>query len=447
MEGVANWEKLTWQEKREARFKKWLDAPGVEFVHPAARQAYRERVTRFIKVINLEEPDRVPFMLPAGYLPASYAGYNLKTVMYDYEKLAEAWRKFNRDFQPDLYSGPGLVYPGRVVEKIGHKLHKWPGHGLPDDASMYQYIEGVYMNPEEYDDLNANPTDFWMRVFLPRTGTAFEPFKYFPPFNPIMTNSLAWVMTFSRPEVQQAFETLIEAGKEIGRWAEAVGAVSREMLAEGFPSFASAMAGAPFDNLADVLRGTQGIVMDMFRRPQKIHETMEKLVPLIIKGVVRGVDMSLSPVVTMPLHKGDKSFMSPRQFEEFYWPTYKKVLMGMINEGLVPMPFAEGNYEPRLDIIKEMPRTAVIWYFEVMDMAKAKQVLGNVSCIAGNIPASLVATSTPTVVKEACRRLIETCAKGGGYILAGGASVSKGNPDNLRAVMDAAREYGTYPLK
>ena len=83
MEGVANWSNLTWQEKREARFKKWLYAPGVEFNSPEAKKKYRERVTRFIKVIKLEEPDRVPVMLPTGYYPAVYAGYSLKEVMYD----------------------------------------------------------------------------------------------------------------------------------------------------------------------------------------------------------------------------------------------------------------------------------------------------------------------------------------------------------------------------
>jgi uroporphyrinogen-III decarboxylase len=445
MEGIQNWSNLTWEQKREERFKKWLDAPSVEFVSPAARQAYRERVTRFIKVIKLEEPDRVPVILPAGYLPATYAGYSLKEVMYDYKKLAEAWRVFNRDFQPDSFQGPGLVYPGRVIEKIGHKLHKWPGHGLPDDAPMYQYVEGIYMQPEEYDDFMENPTDYWMRVFLPRTAGALESFKYLTPFNPIMTNPLGWVMSFSSEDVRRAFEALLEAGKEIARWRDAVSKVSQEALAEGYASFGGGgMAGAPFDNIADVLRGTQGIVLDMYRRPEKLKETMERLVPIIVKGAVRGADMSLSPVVMMPLHKGDKSFMSPKQFEEFYWPTFKKVLMGMINEGLVPMPFAEGNYEPRLDIIKEMPRSAVVWYFEVMDMGKAKRALGDVACIAGNVPASLLVTSTPVAVKEACRKLIETCAPGGGYILTGAAGISKGNPENLRAMIEAAKEYGTY---
>jgi uroporphyrinogen-III decarboxylase len=444
MEGSnAKWKGMSWEEKREERFKKWLEAPGVEFDGPEARQRYRERVTRYIKVIKLEEPDRVPVNLPAGYLPASYAGYSMKEVMYDYQKLADAWLRFNRDFQPDSFQGPGFVYPGRVLEIIGHKLHKWPGHGLPDDAPMYQYIEGIYMRAEEYDDFMENPTDYWMRTFLPRTAGAFEGFRYLAPFSPILTNPMGYIMSVSRPEVQKSFEALMEASAEMHKWAEAVDEVSRRGLAEGYPSFGGGMAGAPFDNLADALRGTQGIVMDMYRQPEKIHEAMERLVPIIVKGAVRGADASLSPVVMMPLHKGDKSFMSPGQFEEFYWPTFKKVLLGMIEEGLVPMPFAEGNYEPRLEIIADMPKSSIIWYFEVMDMARAKRVLGDVACIAGNVPASLLVTGTPGAVKEACRRLIETCGPGGGYILSGGAGMNLGNPDNLHAMMDAAKEYGT----
>ncbi len=441
MDGIANWEKLTWQEKREERFKKWLEAPGVKFNSLEAKKIYRERVARFIKAIKLEEPDRVPVMLPAGYYPPVYAGYDLKTVMYDYKKLAEAWKKFNRDFQPDNFAGPGTVYPGSVIDIIGHKLHKWPGHGLPDNAPMYQFIEGVYMKPEEYDDYLENPTEFWWRVFLPRTASNLEALKDLASYNPVLTNPMGFIMSLANPDVQKAFETLLAAGREITGWLKAVGEVSADALAQGFPSFGGGMAGAPFDNLSDVLRGTTGIVMDMYRQPDKIKEAMERLVPIIVKGAVRGVNASLSPVVSMPLHKGDKSFMSGKQFEEFYWPTFKKVLLGLVNEGCVPMPFAEGNYEPRLDIISGMPKSSIVWYFEVMDMAKAKEKLGGVACLAGNVPASLLVTSSPTIVKEACLKLIETCYRGGGYILSGAAGINKCNPDNLHAMMQAAKEF------
>jgi hypothetical protein len=53
-------------------------------------------------------------------------------------------------------------------------------------------------------------------------------------------------------------------------------------------------------------------------------------------------------------------------------------------------------------------------------------------------------TASPQEVTERCRQLIETCAPGGGYILAGGASIDRGKIENLRAMMVAAEEYGVY---
>jgi uroporphyrinogen-III decarboxylase len=204
------------------------------------------------------------------------------------------------------------------------------------------------------------------------------------------------------------------------------------------------MGGAPFDNIADMLRGTQGMVMDMYRQPERLHEAMETIVPNTIKSSVAMADITNCPFCFMPLHKGDESFMSPKQFETFYWPTYRRVLMGQIEEGLVPYPFAEGRYGARLELLAEMPKSAVLWSFEDIDMARAKKVLGGVACIAGNVPASVLYTKTPKEVKESCRQLIETCAPGGGYILTGAAGMNEGNPDNLRAMMEAAREYGVY---
>ena len=171
---------------------------------------------------------------------------------------------------------------------------------------------------------------------------------------------------------------------------------------------------------------------------------MEKLIPLTIDSAVAAANATGVPIAGMALHKGTGGFMSNKQYETFYWGPMKKVMMGMINEGLVPMPFAEGNYEPRLQFISELPKGSSVWWFEQMDMARAKEVLGNTACIAGNIPASVLLTGTPQEVKEYCRKLIDVAGKGGGFILTGGSDISKGDPENLRAMMEAAKEYGTY---
>jgi hypothetical protein len=447
-DNTTSWSELTPEQKQEERFKKWLAAPGVKFNSPEAEKLYKERVSRFIKTIKMEEADRVPCMLPVGYFPAYYAGYDLKTVMYDYEKQRDAWRKFMKDFgDMDTFGSPGLVLPAPALEMIDHKIHKWPGHGIADDVGSYQFVESDYMKPDEYDKLIMDPTDFWLRTFMPRQAGAFAPLAKLPHLTAFIGIPIFYLGAFADPEIQQAYKTMFKAGEEIMKWQQTIGVVAREAIEAGYAGFGGGMSGAPFDMLTDMLRGTTGIFLDMYRQPEKIHEAMDVLTRIAIQEAVASADRALSPLVVMPLHKGEKGFMSPKQFEEFYWPSFKKVLMGMINEGLVPMPFAEGNYIPRLEIIQDMPRASMVWYFEYMDMAKAKATVGRNNCIAGNLPISTMVTGTPEEVKEGCRKLIETCAPGGGYILAASASMDQGRTENLHAMMDSAKEYGVYKKK
>ena len=38
---AKTWAEMTWQEKREERFKRWLAAPGVQFVSAEAEKLYK----------------------------------------------------------------------------------------------------------------------------------------------------------------------------------------------------------------------------------------------------------------------------------------------------------------------------------------------------------------------------------------------------------------------
>jgi uroporphyrinogen-III decarboxylase len=444
MIGDEHWAALSPDEKRKERFKRWLAPGNIKFSSPEAEEGYRTRVTRFIKAICLEEPDRVPVQLPAGYVPAYNAGVSLKTVMYDYKELSRAWIKFLNEFEMDSFAGPGLVYPAKVLNDIDYRLYRWPGHGLGDDVPSYQFVEGEYMKADEYDAFIKDPAGFLLTTYLPRTTGAFEGFGKLGPMTSLIGVPIFYIAQYGDPEVRESVRKLMEAALETMKWRDAVMEVSKTAREKGVPSTSGAMSGAPFDRIGDALRGTKGVMMDMYRQPEKLQEAMERIAPMIIEQAIRGADMSECPIVLMPLHKGPGGFMSGKQFETFYWPTLKKVMMAYIDEGLVPMPFAEGDYEPRLDVIKDMPRASVIWLFEVMDMAKAKKALGNHACIAGNLPVSVLCTGTPEDVKIGCRKLIETCAPGGGYILAGSAQIESGNPENLRAMMAAAKEYGVY---
>ena len=166
------WAELSPEEKLEERFTLWFSPQGVKFASPEAKKSYEERVTRLIDVIQLREPDRVPGLLHAGITP--------ETAMYDYDKLRSAWRKYVFDFELDAYGDPGPIGPGKVFEILDYKLYKWSGHGISPHAS-YQYVEDEYMKADEYNAFIQDPSDFWMRVYMPRLIVALEPLKKLPP--------------------------------------------------------------------------------------------------------------------------------------------------------------------------------------------------------------------------------------------------------------------------
>jgi len=439
----TKWTELSWQEKRQRRFARWLQPPEVKFDSLAAEQIYQERVRRFIDAICLRESDRVPVVLPVASYPAYHAGTTLKSMIYDYDELRRVWYKFIADFELDTFHGPALITPGKLMEMVDLKTQKWPGHGLGDKVSMSQFVEGEYMTADEYEDFIDDPLDFYLRCYLPRAWGVFAPFRKIGKH--LSTHDVAHqILGFAGdPEFLAAFDTLRRAGEEYRKWRAVVMEISGRILSLGIPSIRGLMTSAPFDNIGDLLRGTREIAMDMYRRPDSIMRAMDKLGPLLVKRVLSQADSTICPIVFMPLHKGDDAFMSDQQFRTFYWPSLKWVLLELIEAGLTPFLFAEGKYNNRLELIRDLPRGSVIWHFDQTDMFRAKEVLGDVACIAGNIPSSLLYTATPEIVKENCFQLIERCGKGGGYILTGGASIDKGNPDNLRAMTEAAKEYGS----
>jgi hypothetical protein len=443
MEEEKRWVDLTPYEKREQRYEWWLN-PDIKFVSPEAEKNYKTRALRFINAYRVEEPDRVPVSLPVGNWPAYMAGSDLHTVMYDYDKARDAWRKFYDNFETDTALTPAMVLPARVYELLDYKLYAWPGHGLAKTANSIQFVEGEYMKENEYDLLIKDPSDFWMRVYMPRVFGAFEPWKYLSPFTGIIEAPGFWFMPYTRPDMQAATQRLLDVGKELSVWAKMIGEFSNWSQESGYPAGKLLFAKAPFDTIGDTLRGTKGIIKDMFRQPEKLLEAIDAVTDFTIKQTIEDANATQAISAMFPLHKGADGLMSLKQFEKFYWPSLKKVIDALLKEGIRSELFAEGSYTSRLETVNEFAKGDVGWLLDKTDMALAKKIIGKTCCISGNVPTSIMITGGPKEVKEYCRKIIEICAPGGGFILSGGAVVDQGNPDNLRAMMEAAEEYGRY---
>ena len=437
------WETLTPDEKLERRLAAWVSPPGVRFASPEAEGAYKERVTNIIDAIQLKKtPARIPLLPSFRGFGEVYCGYTHHDIMYDVDKAIDVMTKCTLEFQLDTKAEAG-AQPGRVYEILEDKTHIWPDHGLPADADGWQYLEKEYMKADEYDAFFEDPSDYQMRTYLPRIWGAADGLTKLSSLSEIN------ISCFGQPEVQRALMKLMEAGREALAWQQKMEAANRRLTEQGFPSLygRGGGAGPPFSRFGDSLRGTHGIMMYMFRQPKKLIEAMERLVPIVIKRATSSARLGTSPIVDFHLHKAADRLMSDEQFRTFYWGPVHKIIMGIIKEGLLLHLRLEGGFNSRLETMCDLPKGKTIWWLSwETDTARAKEIAGNVACIAGNVPASLIYAGTTQEIASYCQNLVKVAGKGGGYMF---AMPQEGIPrntkvENVWTMLKTIKKYGTY---
>jgi len=99
-------------------------------------------------------------------------------------------------------------------------------------------------------------------------------------------------------------------------------------------------------------------MIDMYRQPEKLLQVCDMILERrIAQATPSDPKQRGNPKrIGMPLWRGDKAFMSDKQFEKFYWPGLKKSLQVTIDLGYVPIPFFEAEFGDRLERLLELPK-------------------------------------------------------------------------------------------
>ena len=384
-------------------------------------------------------------MLETSYFPAKYTGVNFDVAWNDYERWLEITKKTIADFEPDMVHTSAYT-PGNVFETLDMKTMKWPGHGLAPELS-HQYVEGEYMKADEYGLLIDDLSDFLLRVIVPRSYGAMEPFSSLPPLPSFLIGHYGIAVLaelLATPPISSAIETLQKVGREMAELRPKLRAFIGEIEKLGFPQYATASLHAPFDVISDRFRGMKGSMLDMYRKPAELLAAIDRLLSIQVNsGMIMARTIGI-PRVFVPLHRGSAEFMSDKQFQTFYWPTLKKLILAFIDVSLTPCVFFEGDYTPRLEYLLELPKGKVLVQLDTTDIFKAKEVLKDHLCIRGNVPSSVLQVGTVQQVKDYCRKLIDEVGSGGGFIMSPRSSIDEVKPENLMAMVEFTKEYGVY---
>jgi len=391
---------------------------------------YQQRLERYVTAMQNEKPDRVPIRPFAAEFAAKYAGFTNQEVTHDIDKAFAAVRKCAADFDWDATVGNMVYVWTGLVDSVGLNYYSIPGIDRPvDDA--FQYVEPpdeetAFMKADEYDEFIADPTGFLANVWMPRVND----FVVAPGEGSTHRNNLSW----------------LKGGLAMLHYFNKFGAQIGALRAESGTVHAIAGAlKAPFDILADKLRGFRQLCADIHRRPEKVLAACEALRPHMMFNAVAGSDPEKKVPISIWLHRGCTPFLSPKQFETFFWPTCKQIIEDLFADGRQVLWYAEGDWNPNLKWIAELPAKSIIYHVDRADIFEVHEAVGHKFCLSGGVPNDLLTYGTPDEVRAHCKKVIEGVGKDGGYIMDAGAIMQDDSTiENVRAMTEAARDYGEY---
>lgn len=369
----------------------------------------------FMDIYEGKIPERVPIKLSCDSAYAiEFANMSLKKEQWDVNKIIEAIDELNGYLQSDVIEGLAIRFP-HVYQIMGAKTFKMGSDGF----MQHPNINGL--EAEDYDEFIADPYKCIVDKVLPRLYKALDttPEK----------RSIAMAKGYF-----SFFSTMMQIGK---------GTVDLGMKYECAILPPMVLTEAPFDFLADFLRSFTGVMKDIRRCPEKVIQACEAILPMMIK---KGIPKEVVPGTRafIPLHMAP--YLSVKQFEKFWWPSFKKLVEELDKQGVKSDIVCEQDFMRYLEYLQELPKGTGMT-FEYGDPKIVKEKLGNKHIISGFYPLDTLKMKTKQECIDEAKKLIEILAPGGNFVFSPAKGILRlgdAKPENIKAVVKYIQENTNY---
>ncbi len=202
----------------------------------------------------------------------------------------------------------------------------------------------------------------------------------------------------------------------------------------------------PFTTASAVV-GTENLLKWMIKYPEKVHTLMEIIVESNNRFIDQVGQMGLGVGFSDPV--ASTSLISLSQYDKFVAPYLKMNVdhLKKINGKKASIHICGTSK----DIWQSVVNTGVGSFSidNVEDLEEAKELIGDKLTLEGNVPpVDIMQKGTREEVLEACKEcLLKGYDSPKGYILSSGCQIPMHTPlENIKAMMEAARSYGSWPI-
>jgi uroporphyrinogen-III decarboxylase len=200
-------------------------------------------------------------------------------------------------------------------------------------------------------------------------------------------------------------------------------------------------ANGPF-NYALELRGYTDLPKDMRTNPDFVHEVIKKGTE-IDKVILKAIQEAGPNITAFPFDAmAAPGYIGVEGYKNFVWPYEKEAISSLkppVHLGV------DSDVTKILDIYTELGATGLMTE-RGTDQSQAKKIFSEkkVTLIAAEIVTDTLLSGTPEECEAIVKETIPICASGGGFVFCAGVVPIDVNPQNLLAIMEAARKYGKY---
>ena len=377
---------------------------------------FEERIEIRNDLIAGKVPKRMPiyvnFQLDAA---VGLSGIDLVKAHYDPALMEQAYDKLCDTFYADSLPVVNMRYPSSY-QALGST--NW----VMGSSGSMQHPEVNSMEPEEYDAYTADPYGFMMETLMPRLCSALDT----DPVNRSINLAKGYA-AFNKAVADQG----AVIGKLLKKHSYGPGIITGTMWT------------APFDFVADQLRGFKGITMDVRRCPDKVEAAVNASVPILMKQATLARNKP-GCYTFIPLHLAP--YINTKQFERLFWPSLYKMVWDLHEIGIYCCLFAEEDWSRYADHLATLPKSSII-IFEYGDPAMFKEKVGKDRPIGGFFDPTMTLTKSKEDCLDAVKRLCDTLGPGGNAYFRfnkGVIDIKSINVGKLQACLEWVRDNTDY---
>ena len=341
------------------------------------------------KALHRQEGAYVPNMINNNCATIAWVGKTATEVIYDPQKYAQAVTAVFDEMWVDSNLLCGATFTPRRDEAFPMAENRYG-----PDGTTPVHLQIPPMQADEYDQLIANPGDFIANVLLPRKFEAL--YK-------------------DRDAFRQALKVYTEdKAYSVLQMDKAVNSVLKEKYGVLPLLNMRQKLNTPLDHLFDFFRGFRGTLTDLRRQSAKVQAAIDAIWEYRWTAWLQQPIDPAQGCTFQPCHI--PAYLSPKQFEELYWPYEKQLIEHVAACGGKAYIILEGRWERIVHHFLELPKDCCILHVDDDDFLQVHQVLGHHQILCGGLKSADTLLKPIDRIKDDIKRVIDTCAPGGGFL-------------------------------